>query len=261
MRTLIAIPVYNEERYLRRVVERVLAHDHDVLVIDDGSTDRTPEILSDLARAGHVRIRRHRANLGYGRSIRDAFEAALQDRYDWVITMDCDEQHEPDAIPDFIRAAEAGDADIVSGSRYLRELPEDDAPPRDRRAVNAAITSEINRRLGPTLLNAGGTLLTDAFCGFKAHRVSAVARLDLDEDGYAFPMQLWVQCAARGLRVAEIPTRLIYNDPNRSFGAELDDPEARLAYYRRVLHCELIRCQARLPQEALEEADCPCPGS
>lgn len=261
MRTLIAIPVFNEEKYVRQVLDRVLAHGFDVLVIDDGSTDRTPDLLAAISDHARVRLIRHETNLGYGRSLRDAFGHAALHGYDWVITMDCDEQHEPDAIPDFVAAAAVDNADIVSGSRYLVQLPEDDAPPRDRRAVNATITREINDRLGGRLVEVGGTLLTDSFCGFKAHRVEAMTRLRLDEDGYAFPMQFWVQAAAGRLRVVEIPTRLIYNDPNRSFGVELDHSEVRLAYYRRVLHCELLRCADDLPAAALAEAECPCSGA
>lgn len=256
MRTLIAIPVYNEEKYVCRVIRRVLAHGHDVLVIDDGSTDRTPELLASQP----VRVIRNRPNLGYGASLREAFHAAAEGGYDWVITMDCDEQHEPDAIPGFIAAASEGSLDIVSGSRYLLRQPEDDAPPLERRHVNATITAEINERLGSVLVGAGGSLLTDAFCGFKAHRVSAMGRLHLTECGYAFPMQLWVQAAAARLRVGEIPVKLIYNDPNRSFGGDLDDAEMRLAHYRHVLHCELRRHRARLPEPAWHDVRCPCPG-
>lgn len=256
MRTLIAIPIYNEERYVCRVIDRVLEHGHNVLVIDDGSTDRSPELLA----AKPVRVIRHETNQGYGRSLRNAFDAAAAGGYDWVITMDCDEQHEPDAIPYFLDEAGEGEADIISGSRYLVELPEDDAPPRERRGINAQITAEINERLGDRLVEVGGTLLTDSFCGFKAHRVAALGQLDLTEDGYAFPMQLWVQVAAAGLRVIEIPTRLIYNDPNRSFGGELDDAAIRLAHYRHVFHCELRRHAARLPTAAWQDVHCPCPG-
>ena len=104
------------------------------------------------------------------------------------------------------------------------------------------ITEEINERLG---LN-----LTDAFCGFKAHRVSAIDRLDLSETGYAFPMQLWAQSARAGLRIVEIPVRLIYNDPTRSFGGPLDDPSERLSHYRVALeqaiaHAGIEGCQNR----------------
>ncbi|MEO1009002.1 MAG: glycosyltransferase family 2 protein [Planctomycetota bacterium] len=236
MRTLLAIPVYNEEKYLRRVLSRVLERVPDVLVIDDGSQDATPTMLAEHP----VEVIRHAHNRGYGNSLLDAFRWAAVDGFDWVITMDCDEQHEPAAIPDFLRAIERDDLDVISGSRYLDAHPENDAPPADRRAINLTITEELNRRLGLSL--------TDAFCGFKAYRVSALQRLTLDVSGYAFPMQFWVQAVAAGLRIGEVPVRLIYNDATRSFGGPLDDRDHRLAHYREVLHAELERCADRLPQ-------------
>ncbi|GIK18759.1 MAG: glycosyltransferase family 2 protein [Leptolyngbya sp. PLA2] len=254
MRTLVAIPVYNEERYVCSVIRRVVEHGHDVLVIDDGSTDSTPRRLECMP----VRVIRHATNLGYGRSLRDAFDDAIARRYDWIITMDCDEQHEPDAIPLFIEAAREGTHDVISGSRYLVPAPEDDAPPRDRRAINAEITREVNRRLGRVFREAGGEEITDSFCGFKAMRVGSLRRLHLTESGYAFPMQFWVQAAAARLRIRELAVRLIYNDPTRTFGGQLDDSAVRLAHYRQVLHCELERCADRLPPAALCGVEAGC---
>ena len=105
--------------------------------------------------------------------------------------------------------------DVISGSRYMPPRKDDDLPPTDRRMINFTLTAALN--------DLFGWRLTDSFCGFKAHRVSAMRNLELDERGYAFPLQLWPQCAAHGVRIKEIPVRLIYNDPNRSFGALLDD--------------------------------------
>ena len=106
--------------------------------------------------------------------------------------------------------------------------------------------------------------MTDAFCGFKAYRVSACDGLALDVDGYDFPMQFWVQAAAAGLRIEELPVRLIYHDPTRSFGGPLDDPTTRLDHYRRTMHGEIVRCAAALPPEAarglVEPALCRSPG-
>ncbi|GMV26335.1 MAG: hypothetical protein AMXMBFR58_23660 [Phycisphaerae bacterium] len=270
MRTLVAIPVFNEADHVRSVVSRVLDYVGNVLIIDDGSTDATP----DLVREFPVDVIRHAVNRGYGRSIADALRWAAADGYDWVITMDCDEQHEPDRIPDFLREQDRGDADIISGSRYMTESPHQadtpDGPrgvvrlgrgqvvvtesprpriavPPDRRQINATITAELNARLGSRL----GARLTDGFCGFKSHRVDAIRELRLTEDGYAFPMQLWVQAAAAGLRVRELPVELIYNDPNRSFGGMLDDPAVRLAHYRKVLKREILRNADRLGPQAL----------
>ena len=80
-----------------------------------------------------------------------------------------------------------------------------------------------------------------------AHARRAVVGLDLDIDGYDFPMQFWVQAAAKKLRIAEIPVRLIYNDPTRSFGGPLDQSDNRLASYRSTIQRELNRCEDELP--------------
>jgi dolichol-phosphate mannosyltransferase len=238
----VAVPVYNEQRHVLKVLDLVLRHapaPRTVLVIDDGSTDATPTLLAQHP----VEVIRHSRNRGYGRSMQDAFRWAAVDGFDWVITLDCDEQHERAAIPDFVAAAAAGDADVVSGSRYMQAEQDADNPPADRRAINAQITAELNARLGLGL--------TDSFCGFKAYRVEALKRLRLDVDGYAFPMQFWVQAVAAGLRVREIPVKLIYNDLSRSFGGPLDDPQVRLNHYRCVLHRELRRCADQLPLRAM----------
>lgn len=234
MRLLVAIPVFNEERYLPRVLSEVRRYASDVLVVDDGSSDATPELLRELRPTAVIR---HAKNLGYGQSLIDAFAFAAGRRYDWIITMDCDDQHEPSRIPDFVAEAERGEADIVSGSRYLAELGGNDAPPVDRRRINATITWMVNETLGLSL--------TDGFCGFKAHRVAAMKRLSLDVAGYAFPLQFWVQAAAASLRIRELPVRLIYQDPTRHFGGALDDPEARLRHYLDVFNRELARVRWR----------------
>lgn len=228
-RFLVAVPVYNEETYVVRVLRKVLRHAPHVLVIDDGSTDSTPCLLPQQP----VEVIRHAVNRGYGRSLQDAFRWAMVDGFDWVITMDCDEQHEPEAIPMFIEAALSDRWDVVSGSRYMPGSEEKDAPPPARRKINSIITSELNHLLG--------LALTDSFCGFKAYRVAALRRLSLDVDGYAFPMQFWAQAAAQGLRITEVPVKLIYNDPNRTFGGPLNDDTVRLNHYREVLERELKR--------------------
>jgi len=233
VRLLIAIPVYNERKYVRKVLEKVRQFHDDILVVDDGSTDGTCKILGDVACGATIHTIRHAANSGYGQSLIDAFAYADCHRYDWVITMDCDEQHEPEMIPEFIRQIGTDRWDLISGSRYMAPRQDDDLPPGDRRAINGTITSIINRLFGWEL--------TDAFCGFKAHRVSAMRKLRLAETGYAFPLQLWPQVWEHGLRLTEIPVRLIYNDPTRHFGGQLDDADIRLRHYLETLNRELAR--------------------
>ena len=244
MKTLLAIPVYNEQKYVTHVLDEVRKYASDILVIDDGSSDETPLLLAKQP----VEVIRHARNRGYGQSMIDAFRWAqcqCNRCYDYVITMDCDEQHEPAAIPMFMEAIrqslETGPAiDIISGSRYLHSRPDNDLPPGDRRSINATITKMVNQRLNMNI--------TDAFCGFKAYRVAGIQKLHLDEPGYAFPLQFWVQAAAHGLSTVEVPIKLIYNDPNRSFGGPLNDAKIRLAHYTQVFERELARFPDKFPQ-------------
>lgn len=244
MRMLIAVPIFNEEKYVTRVLREILRYGHDVLVVDDGSTDRTPVLLKSL----NVRVITHPENRGYGQSLIDAFGYAAQHGYDWVLTMDCDEQHEPAKIPDFYQAALADDADIISGSRYMITENDADAPPVDRRNINRIVTELVNSVLSFSL--------TDTFCGFKAHRVSAMQKLNLNIPGYAFPMQFWVQAAANNLRITELPVKLIYKDATRHFGGMLDDPSARLQHYLEVLTNELKSVRSTTPAQPAECASC-----
>jgi dolichol-phosphate mannosyltransferase len=222
VRILTAIPVYNEERHLERVLNATRRYSPAILVVNDGSTDGTAAIL-----AGHpdVQVVTHETNRGYGAALVSAFSCALAQDVDVLVTMDCDGQHEPSRIPVLLEAIH--DADLVSGSRYLRDFRQDSAPPADRRQINRAITSELNEKLG--------LRLTDAFCGFKAYRREALSRLHITETGWGMPLQLWVQAARLGLRIKEVGVPRLYLDPSRAFGGVLDNAAERLAYYRRVL--------------------------
>lgn len=219
---LTALPVYNEVKYVDGVLDEVLSYSPDVLVVNDGSTDGTAEVLAKRTDVRHVT---HPKNRGYGAALKTAFDYALKHKFEVLVTIDCDGQHQPRRIPDFVAAA-AG-ADVVSGSRYLQHFAGDSEPPSDRRAINQRLTDEINRRLG--------LQLTDAFCGFKAYRADALVRFNIHETGYAMPLEVWVQIARAGLKVVELAVPLIYLDLARSFGGALDDAEARLQHYYDVL--------------------------
>jgi dolichol-phosphate mannosyltransferase len=225
----LVLPVYNEASTVKAVLAAVCAvFDGVVIVVDDGSTDGTSEIVSTVP--GIVTVC-HNRNQGYGRSLIDGFCAAFAVGAERIVTMDCDGQHEPAHIPAFLSAVET--ADIVSGSRYLPESASIGTPPPDRMRVNAAVTRTINA--------VTGWGITDAFCGFKAYRRSSLQRLRLTEDGYAMPVELWAEAWKAGLSVIEIAIERIYCDADRSFGADLDDPDRRLAYYLAVWENALAR--------------------
>lgn len=239
-RWLTALPVYNEVRYVDAVLDEVTEYSPEVLVVDDGSTDGTSELL---AARQDIHVVRHAKNRGYGAGLMTAFDFAERNAYDYLVTIDCDGQHEPQRIPEFVAACEA--VDIVSGSRYLQRFVGDSPPPADRQEINRQITEVLNRRLGLEL--------TDAFCGFKAYRVGGLRGLKLTEPGYAMPIELWVQAVAAGLSMIELPVPLIYLDESRSFGGELDDAATRLGHYYEVLERSLEAVHPRRPAIEMRE--------
>lgn len=226
MRLLTAIPVYNEERHLLAVLREVQRYSREILVINDGSTDRTTELL---AQQEDVRVVTHPVNRGYGAALISAFQYAQDHAFQILVTTDCDGQHEPSRIPVLLEAIH--DVDIVSGSRYLRNFRQNTPVPQDRLKINQQITAELNERFG---LN-----LTDAFCGFKAYRTEALSRLRITETGWGMPLQLWVQAARLGLRIKEVGVPRVYLDPNRAFGGVLNDAVERLHHYRQVIAAAL----------------------
>jgi len=223
MKLLVAIPVYNEEKHLESVLTEVRKYASHIVVVNDGSTDRTAEILADQK---DLTVLSHHKNRGYGAALITVFSYALNTDYDVLVTMDCDGQHEPARIPVLVEAIH--DADIVSGSRYLRDFRQETlATPQDRLEINQIITSELNGQLG--------LKLTDAFCGFKAYRRQALVQLHPSETGWGMPLQAWVQASCHGLRIKEVGVPRIYLDPTRAFGGVLNEAGPRLAYYRRVI--------------------------
>lgn len=230
-RTLTALPVYNEASHLLSVLQEVRKYCDEILVVNDGSSDGTAQLLADISGLHTIT---HAKNQGYGGALRSAFHYAIAQEFDGLVTIDCDGQHEPRLIPKMIEklfSSESQPIDIVSGSRYLTQFPNDSIPPEERRRINLDITRQLNRQLG--------WRLTDAFCGFKAYRVESLKKFHVTELGYAMPLQLWAQAAAAEMNILEFPVPLIYLDEERSFGGSIDDATLRLSYYRRVLHREM----------------------
>jgi dolichol-phosphate mannosyltransferase len=223
VKVLTAIPVYNEAKHLGEVLNQVRRYSNRILVVNDGSTDETEHILKHH---GNVEIVTHVHNRGYGAALISAFAYAREQDIDVLVTMDCDGQHEPARIPVLLEAIH--DADIVSGSRYLRDFRQNTPPPHDRHYINQRITEELNECFN--------LHLTDAFCGFKAYRRDVLEQLHITEKGWGMPLQLWVQAARLGLRIREVAVPRLYLDSKRAFGGHLDDPDERLAYYHQVLH-------------------------
>ena len=226
---LIAIPVFNERKYINEILYTVRNYSKDILIINDGSTDGTSD---ELRKHTDIKVLHHAVNIGYGQSIIDAFHYAYINSYEWVITLDCDHQHEPSYLLHFYHEIKKDDFDIISGSRYIQKLAtESKQPPAERVMINKLITNILNTELNLSL--------TDSFCGFKAYRVSAVATLELEEKGYGLPLQFWIHASKAGLRISEISVPLIYHDPERNFCGIFENHHIRLRYYIDIIEKEL----------------------
>ncbi len=231
-KVLVAVPVYNEATHVRAVLAEVRRYSEFILVVNDGSTDGTSELLD--TEPGILRVN-HPKNRGYGAAVRSAFDFAINNDFDVLVTMDCDGQHQPERIPVLLEAL-TGDCQLVSGSRYLRDFKQDTPAPTDRRGINSIVTEELNAQYG---LN-----LTDAFCGFKAYCVKALGDLRLTENGWGMPLQLWVQSAHLNWNIREVGVPRLYLDASRAFGGVMNDPDTRLNYYREVIRTTEAASQA-----------------
>jgi dolichol-phosphate mannosyltransferase len=226
MRFAIILPVYNEAPTLERVLAKLSEFKNaDVVVVDDGSTDATPSILE---RVKIKAVIRHPQNAGYGKTLMDGFDYAKENDYPYCVTLDADEQHEPEFIPCFLEKLER--FDIVSGSRYLNPLLATDAPPIERLEVNKIITEKLR-----LLTNYN---LTDSFCGFKGYRVDGLRKISLNETNYGFPIQVWLRAAKAGLTVTECAVPLIYKDHSRNFNNQFASRNERLNHYLQVMKDE-----------------------
>lgn len=182
-----AIPAFNEEATIARVVIGSSRHVDKVLVCDDGSSDITGEIAERLG----VEVVRHERHLGKGAAIRSLFDFAKRLGADVVVTIDADGQHDPDEIPKLVEPILNGEADIVIGSRSLTgsEMP------RYRR---------IGRRvLDRATVAAGRVKVADTQSGFRAYSKDAVESLEVNEFGIGVDSEILMK--AGGLRLAEIP--------------------------------------------------------
>ena len=222
---LVIIPVYNEKSTVYDVALRTIAaclDFADILFVDDGSSDGTDVVLDSIQKEHPYVFVHHKKNAGYGSSLIYGFEFGAKKNYPYLITMDCDEQHQPKDLERFANYNRK--IEVVSGSRYAPKSKSIGiVPPEDRVEINRRITTAIN--------NKYGWYITDAFCGFKRYTTSSLKNYKFTENGYAFPMEFWAYARKNNLSLAEIAVDKIYITDDRTFGEDLDKKRKRYKYY------------------------------
>ena len=192
-----AIPAFNEEKNIAKVVLLARKHVDRVVVCDDGSTDMTAEIAEGLAE-----VIRHERNLGYGVAIQSLFRRARKLNADVLVTLDADGQHDPREIPNVVRPIVDGVADVVIGSRFVDERSASIVP-WYRRAGIKFITRFANK--------ASKYGVKDAQSGFRAYNRKSLERLANLENGMGISVEILVNARKQGLRICEVPARCNYS--------------------------------------------------
>lgn len=214
MRITIVLPAYNEERDLPPLLERTVAAlspagcEYRILVVDDGSSDRTADIVSDASASSPVVLVRHPRNMGLGAAIRTGLlEASREDGV--VITMDADNSQDPSLIPLMVERLEEG-YDVVIASRF-QEGGEAVGVPAHRKLLSHAAAAIMG-----VLIRFPG--VRDYTCGYRAYTSEVLRRLQREcdpeivrEDGFACMFELLVKLRKLGAKAAEVPLVLRYD--------------------------------------------------
>lgn len=191
----ILLPAYNEEVAIASMILLSSRYADEVIVIDDGSTDRTAEV-SELAGAT---VLHHNTNKGKGVALKTGFAYAKD--FDIIVTIDADGQHNPSEIPLLIKPIEDGVADLVNGSRYLNG--QDTSTPKYRRVGQTVLDTATNV--------AAGVKLTDSQSGFRAFSSVCFECFNFDPEGFGIESDMLIEASNNNLRIMEVEITVRYD--------------------------------------------------
>ena len=190
---VVALPAFDEEKYIASIVVKATRYADTVFVLDDGSLNGTTR---EAIEAG-AEVVQHLENKGYGATIQDILSSMRGSDFDVLVIIDADGQHDPDDIPKLVKAIEDG-YDLAIGCRAGRDVP-------------------FYRRIGGTTLSVFTWLLSgfwvrDSQCGFRAYSRKAVELIHPKENGMAVGSEVVALGAWNGLKIKEVPISVKYLD-------------------------------------------------
>jgi glycosyltransferase involved in cell wall biosynthesis len=190
------IPAYQEEKHIRDVVRRTRAKIDNVLVVDDGSRDKT----ADRAREGGAEVIAHPQNRGKGESIKTGLRHWLDRQFSWVFVLDADGQHRPEEIDRFIHAALSDGASLLLGNR-MKDVA---SMPVLRRAVNRYMSKQISRVCGQNI--------PDTQCGFRMIHRHLIPELLGGTNRFDYETEMLFIASRKGFRIESVPISTVYCD-------------------------------------------------
>lgn len=201
MRIIAVIPAFNEEKTIAEVLTNTRPFVDEIIVVNDGSSDRTAEI----ARAYKAVVVTHVINRGLGAAIETGFEVARRNSAEVVVTLDADGQHDPSEILKLIEAIERG-ADVVIGSRMISKI----GMPWYRQIANT---------LGNLVtFFLFGAFVTDSQSGFRAFTAYALRQIKIQTNRMEVSSELIAEAKRHKLTLVEVPIKAIYTDYSLSKG-------------------------------------------
>ena len=195
----VIVPTYNNHKTLKRVLDSVLEHTSDIIIVNDGCTDTTAEILNQYP---HLVVVHHPKNLGKGLALRNGFKKAIALGYDYVITIDSDGQHFASDIPDFIKEYETNGPALLIGSRNMTQEGVPKKSSFGNKFSNFWFWFETTIKL------------EDTQSGFRLYPLHLIPKKYFTNK-FEFEIEVIVRSAWKGIAVKNIPIKVLYNPLER----------------------------------------------
>jgi glycosyltransferase involved in cell wall biosynthesis len=204
-RVVAAIPCFNTEFHIQNVIEKTSKYVDEVIVIDDGSSDKTAEV----ARNAGAKVISHSLNRGYGEAIKSCLTAAKAAGSDILVTIDGDGQHDPDEIPLLLDPIINNQANMVIGSRFH----------------NSKCSIPAYRQFGIGIINflwnfGSRTQVTDTQSGFRAYHKDLLKQLKIKEDGMSISIEIIEIARRQKTQIREVPITCSYKNNNDSISGK-----------------------------------------
>jgi polyprenyl-phospho-N-acetylgalactosaminyl synthase len=204
LKTFIIIPAFNEASYIGEVILSLLTLRQNIIVVDDGSSDATSQVVSDFP----VTLLRHDVNLGQGAALETGMEAARLLSADAVVHFDADGQHDASDIKQLLDRLQFGETDIVFGSRFM-----------GKSASGISWHRKIVLRAGRWInFLLTGILLTDAHNGIRALNKKALHCVHFGQPGMAHATEILYIIRRKNLRYEEMPVHIRYTAHSKRKG-------------------------------------------
>lgn len=198
MKIFIVIPLFNEVKHIGSVLKDVLSYHLPIVVVDDGSRDKSGEIVKGL-KSNRITLISHKVNLGKGAAMKTGADFAFSSGAEAVIFMDADGQHLAADIPKFVKALSDGKSEVIFGSRNL--------------SMGVPLVRYLGNKVASVVsAYMFGAYISDAVCGFRALTRRGYEKIKWESKGYGVEMEMVARTGRFKVPHMEVPVETVYHD-------------------------------------------------